>query len=96
MQTLKLLEGFPLGSSGWEHNSPQTLHTIAESIKLAAEDRAMWGPGRKDARPTDVLLSKGYADERRARIDQSRARNSATAAQNYSDGTPAEAGVPSL
>ena len=38
--------------------------------------------------------SKGYADERRARIDQSRARNSATAAQNYSDGTPAEAGDP--
>ena len=94
MQTLKLLEGFPLGSSGWEHNSPQTIHTIAESIKLAAEDRAMWGPGRKDARPTDVLLSKGYAEERRARIDQSRARNSATAAQNYSDGTPAEAGDP--
>ncbi len=71
-QTLKLLEGVPLGKMG--HNSPAYLHHLAEAIKLTFADRERYyGDPDFVKVPMDVLLSEGYAKERRTRIDPARA-----------------------
>ncbi|MEZ4521165.1 MAG: gamma-glutamyltransferase [Thermomicrobiales bacterium] len=68
--TLKLLEGFDLKSLG--QNSVETIHLMAESMKLAVADRIRWA-GDLDA-PFDGLFSNAYAESRRATIDRSKAR----------------------
>ena len=36
LETLNILEGFPLGrAEGWGHNSARTLHHIIEAVELA-------------------------------------------------------------
>ena len=72
-ETLNILEGFDdLGSLG--HNSADTLHLIAESLKLAFSDRhAFYGDPRFVDVPIDALLSKAYAAERRSLIDRQHA-----------------------
>ena len=72
ISVLNLMEGFDLQSMG--HNSPDYLHALLESIKLAFSDRHYFygDPDFVDV-PMEGLLSKGYADARRAAIDMARA-----------------------
>lgn len=67
IQLLNLLEGVDLVRLG--HNSPAYLHRLAETVKLAFADRdAYYGdPAFVDV-PADGLLSKAYADARRALV----------------------------
>jgi gamma-glutamyltranspeptidase/glutathione hydrolase len=72
LETLRMLEGFDLGSLG--HNRPQTIHLTLEAMKLALADRDTYyaDPLFADV-PTAGLLSREYAAERRALIDPQRA-----------------------
>jgi gamma-glutamyltranspeptidase/glutathione hydrolase len=72
IQMLNLLEGYDLQAMG--HNSAAYLHHLAESMKLAYADRSLYlgDPDFVDV-PTAQLLDKGYARERRQRIDSDRA-----------------------
>lgn len=68
LQQLTLLEGFDLKALG--HNSPDYIHTVVEAAKLAFADReAYYGDPDFDDVPMDILLSKEYAERRRALID---------------------------
>ena len=67
--TLNVLEGFDLGASG--HNMTQTIHTIAEAMKLSVADRIAYAGAHQP--PPDGLLSREYADARRKLIDASSA-----------------------
>lgn len=72
LQTLKLLEGFDLKAMG--HGSPDAIHTIVESIKLAYADRDRYYADPDFAKvPGDALLSAAYAAMRRALIDPKKA-----------------------
>ena len=69
LQQLTLLEGFDLAAMG--HNSADYLHTLIECAKLAFADReAHYGDPKFDDVPFDRLLSKAYADERRALVGE--------------------------
>lgn len=72
MMQLNLIEGFDLARLG--HNSAQTLHLIAESIKLAKSDiyRYVADPAFITI-PLAGMLSKEYAAQRRALIDPAKA-----------------------
>ena len=72
LQQLTILEGFDLASLG--HNSPETIHLLIETAKLAFADREKYygDPDFVDV-PLDLLLSKAYAETRRALIDPERA-----------------------
>jgi gamma-glutamyltranspeptidase / glutathione hydrolase len=67
LQQLALLAGFDLVAMGL--GSPDYVHTIVECAKLAFADREAWygDPDHFDV-PLDALLSRSYADERRALI----------------------------
>jgi gamma-glutamyltranspeptidase/glutathione hydrolase len=72
LQTLKLLEGYDMKSSGY--GSPDALHTIVEAIKLAYADRDRYYGDPDFARvPGEALLSPAYAALRRSLIDPRRA-----------------------
>jgi len=68
LQTLKLLEGFPLAEMG--HNSADYIHTVVECMKLAYADREFYygDPAFVDV-PFERLLSEEYAAERRALVN---------------------------
>jgi len=67
LQMLNLIEPYDLGALG--HNSPRYLHLLAEAIKLAFADReAYYGDPNHVKVPADGLLSKSYAQARRALI----------------------------
>ena len=72
LETLKIMEGFEGEDLIFQH--PETLHLYIEAVKLAVADRIKWGgdPDHVNA-PIRGLLSDGYAESQRARID----RNSA-------------------
>lgn len=72
LQMLNLLEGFDLAALG--HNSVAYVHALTEAIKLAFADRHWYygDPAFVDV-PRARLLDKGYAAERRQRIDPERA-----------------------
>jgi gamma-glutamyltranspeptidase/glutathione hydrolase len=71
-EALNILEGFDLTRLG--HNSPDTLHLIVESLKLAFSDRHSFiGDPRFVDVPIVGLLDRGYAAERRSLIDVERA-----------------------
>lgn len=72
LMQLNLIEGFDLKKLGFQ--SAQTLHLIAESIKLAKADiyRHVADPAVTRV-PWDGLLSKDYASERRGLISMERA-----------------------
>ena len=64
---LNLIEGFDLAALG--HNSAETLHLIAESIKVAKSDVYHFVADPKHAEvPTEGLTSKAFADTRRTLI----------------------------
>ena len=62
---LQVLDGIDLLSMG--HNSPEYIHTVVQAIELAMADReAFFGdPAFVDV-PVEGMLSKGYAESRRA------------------------------
>ena len=68
LQQLALLEGYDLAALG--HNSADYIHTVVEASKLAFADREQYygDPDFVDV-PLSRLLSKEYADARRALID---------------------------
>ncbi len=64
LQQLAILQGYDLRALG--HNSPDYLHTLTESAKLAFADReAYYGDPKFDDVPMDVLLSDSYSAGRR-------------------------------
>ena len=64
LQQLSILKGFDLKSMG--HNTPEYLHTIIESSKLAFADReAYYGDPKFDNNNFDTLLSDSYNEKRR-------------------------------
>lgn len=74
IETLNLLEGFPLGSGGWEHSGADALHALAESQKIAWADRNAYvaDPDVVEV-PVEMMTSKAYAAERRTEIDMTKA-----------------------
>jgi gamma-glutamyltranspeptidase/glutathione hydrolase len=79
LQMLNLIEPFDFTSLG--HNSPRALHLLVEATKLAFADReAHYGDPKHVKVPGDALLSKVYADVRRALIREDRAWPSMPAA----------------
>ena len=73
VQILNILEGFPIRESG--HNSANTIHLMAEAMKLAYADRSKYlGDTDYVTVPLAGLTSKAYANELRKTIDADRAR----------------------
>ena len=72
IQALGILSGFDLKGMG--HNSPDYLHTLIESLKLAFADRHSYygDPDFVDV-PMKGLLDPDYAAQRRQEIDPTRA-----------------------
>jgi gamma-glutamyltranspeptidase / glutathione hydrolase len=72
LEALNILEGYDLKAMG--HNSPQYLHTVIETVKLAFADRdRYYGDPKFSKIPEETLLSKSYAAERRKLIDPNHA-----------------------
>lgn len=69
VQMLNILEGFPIGYLG--HNTAETLHLMAESMKLAYADRSehLGDPNFWEV-PTEGIMSKEYADDLRKKINR--------------------------
>ncbi len=72
VQMLNLLEGYDVGALGF--GSDDTLHLLAEAMKIAFADRAAAtaDPAFVDV-PVARLIDKAYARERRATLDLERA-----------------------
>ena len=69
IQMLNILEGFPLGYLG--HNSAETLHIMAESMKLAYADRSEHlGDPNFWKVPVAGITSKAYAQDLGKRINR--------------------------
>ena len=74
IQMLNILEGYDLAKLGF--GSAQTVHLLAEVMKIAFADRAAaTGDPAFVGVPVERILSKAYAAERRARIDTDAARS---------------------
>jgi gamma-glutamyltranspeptidase/glutathione hydrolase len=72
LQMLQVLEGIDLRALG--HNTPDYVHTVTETIKLAFADReAFYGDPRHVAVPAAGLLDPAYAARRRQALDRARA-----------------------
>ncbi|MFV0293613.1 MAG: gamma-glutamyltransferase [Paracoccus sp. (in: a-proteobacteria)] len=68
IQILNTLEGYPIGSLG--QNSSETIHLMAEAMKLAYADRSEYlGDPDFVNVPVDELMSKAYAGDMRVRIN---------------------------
>jgi gamma-glutamyltranspeptidase/glutathione hydrolase len=77
VQILNILEGFPIGFLG--ANSAETIHLMAEAMKLAYADRSQYlGDSDFVHVPVKGLTSKAYAEKLRGKIDPNRATPSAT------------------
>jgi gamma-glutamyltranspeptidase/glutathione hydrolase len=73
IQMLNILEGYDIGALGF--GSADTLHLLAEVMKIAFADRAAATADPAFVKvPVEKLLSKSYAADRRARIDLARAQ----------------------
>jgi gamma-glutamyltranspeptidase/glutathione hydrolase len=72
IQILNILEAFPIASMG--HNSAETIHLMAEAMKLAYADRDKFlGDPDFFKLPLKGLISKKYAAKLRTRINPYRA-----------------------
>jgi gamma-glutamyltranspeptidase/glutathione hydrolase len=71
IQILNILEGFTPPGFG----TPESVHLLAEAMKIAFADRAKWmaDPSTIDV-PVDWLTSKEYASRRSAQVDRGRAQ----------------------
>jgi gamma-glutamyltranspeptidase / glutathione hydrolase len=68
LESLQLLEGFDLAGMG--HNSPESLHVMAEAFRLAFADRDAYLGDPDFVEPAQhALLSPEYCERRRASID---------------------------
>jgi gamma-glutamyltranspeptidase/glutathione hydrolase len=68
VQMLNILEGFPLGETGF--GAAQTMHWMAEAMRRAYADRSKWlGDSDLVDVPLDGLTDAAYADALRATID---------------------------
>jgi len=77
LQMLKLLEPWDLSQYGF--GSPEHVHLLVEAKKLVFADRARYyADPAFDKVPSEKLISKAYADERRRLMD---ARKAATACE---------------
>lgn len=75
IQILNILEGFPIGEMG--HNSANTVHHMAEAMKLAYADRSEYlGDTDFVDVPLSGLTSKDYAARLRNTISPNKARPS--------------------
>lgn len=75
LQILNILEGYPIAKLG--HNSAETLHLMAEAMKLAYADRSRHlGDPDFWKVPVSGLTAKAYAAALRNEIDPHRARPS--------------------
>ena len=73
VQILNILEGFPIGEMG--HNGAETIHHMAEAMKLAYADRSEYlGDPDFAVVPIKGLTAKAYADQLRQLIDPAEAR----------------------
>ncbi len=73
VQILNILEGFPLRESG--HNTADTIHWMAEAMKLAYADRSRYlGDTDYVEVPLSGLTSKSYAETLRKGISSEQAR----------------------
>ena len=97
LMQLNLLEGFDLKTLG--AGSPQALHLLAESIKVAKADVYEYvADPRFTSIPLDGMLSKAYAAERRKLISVSSAMTYPAAGKPHAFGgttTPAQGRGPS-
>ncbi|WP_095205250.1 gamma-glutamyltransferase [Mesorhizobium carmichaelinearum] len=74
IQTLNIVEGYDIGTLGFA--TPDTLHLLAEVLKIAFADRAEASADPAFVpEPIGKLLSKDYAAARRARIKMDRAQS---------------------
>ncbi|OHZ32912.1 gamma-glutamyltransferase [Agrobacterium vitis] len=80
VQMLNILEGFDIAGMGF--GSADATHLLAEALKIAFADRAVAtaDPAFFDV-PLETLIDKGYAAERREKIDPSRAQTWSTGLQ---------------
>jgi gamma-glutamyltranspeptidase / glutathione hydrolase len=87
LETLNILEGFPLGEI--TQGSAPSLHLLIEAMKRAYADRARYlgDPAFVNA-PTNIILAKEYAARQRASIDPDRA----TAAADVASALPRREG----
>ena len=73
IQMLNILEHYDIAALGF--GSTDTVHLLAEALKIAFADRAAATADPAFVRvPVDRILSKEYAAERQARIDPTRAQ----------------------
>lgn len=73
VQMLNILAGFDIAKLGF--GSPETLHILAETFKIAFADRAAATADPAFVKvPVDKLISPDYAAERRAGIDLAKAK----------------------
>ena len=86
LQMLNLLEGFDIKSMG--PGSTDYLHVLTESKKIAFEDRAKFYSDMDfNNIPVERLISKEYANQRRALINMDRAANTYEAGEIESGNT---------
>jgi gamma-glutamyltranspeptidase / glutathione hydrolase len=77
VQILNILEGLPVAFLG--HNTAETIHLMAEAMKLAYADRSEYlGDSDFVDVPVAGLTDKGYAADLRRRIDRWRATPAAS------------------
>ena len=78
VQLLNLLEAFPIGKGELAFGQPGYVHLLAEGLKIAFADRRryMADPDRVDV-PVSQLVSREYAERRRAGLDLTRAQDHA-------------------
>jgi gamma-glutamyltranspeptidase/glutathione hydrolase len=85
LQFLNILEAYPIGELG--HNSSQAIHIVAETAKRVYADRSEWlGDPAFFRVPVTGLISKRYAERRRAGIRD----DSATPSAEIKPGTAAD------
>ncbi|MBK8907529.1 MAG: gamma-glutamyltransferase [Rhodospirillales bacterium] len=83
IQILNILEGFPIGYLG--HNGAETIHLMAEAMKLAYADRSEYlGDPDYANVPVSGLISEEYAATLRNKIN----RNRAAPSENIKPGDP--------
>ena len=87
LEVLSLLDGFDLAATG--HNTPETIHTMVESKRLAFADRLAYiGDPEFVEVPKDHLLSKEYAAYRRQAVDPDKMADIVPAGELSQSGGP--------
>ncbi len=87
LEMLNIMETFPLGQDGYGFQSPNALHVMIESKKLAYSDLVKYiGDPRGKSLPVATLLSKQWAAQRARQIDPYHANCNATAGDLPSGG----------